>query len=147
MSLKHKMTALARKPQSYFNLAHESPSGWESVISILKDGVERSSLPCRKLRAVCDSGKEIMRLYEYEQKRASNNEAIEDATIQCLGGDDFLPIMVYCLVVAGLERPCALCELLQELADNRSMLGEVGYYFSCFRASINYMQDISLSEW
>lgn len=130
----HKINALARQPQSYFNLAQESPTGWSSVIAILKEGVGRSSLPCMKMRAIVDASKELL--------RTNGKASVDD-----IGADEFLPALVYCVVMAGIERPCALCELLQELADERLFLGESGYYFSSFQASITHIQEMALTEW
>jgi hypothetical protein len=45
--------------------------------------------------------------------------------------DEFRPILAYCVVMADLERPCALSALLEELSEARSM-GETGYYFASF---------------
>jgi len=150
MSLKHKMNSLQRRPQSYFDLQQESLSGWESVIHILREGVGRSSLPCKKLRAIVDAAKEIYRLHEEEQLMSlSRNEGSSeslDRSIDKLGADDFLPMFVYCIIVADLERPCALCALLEELCDKRARIGEIGYYFSSFQASVAYIQDMSLTD-
>ena len=150
MSLKHKMNSLQRRPQSHFDLQQESLSGWESVIHILREGVGRSSLPCKKLRAIVDAAKEIYRLHEEEQLMSlSRNEGSSeslDRSIDKLGADDFLPMFVYCIIMADLERPCALCALLEELCDKRARIGEVGYYFSSFQASVAYIQDMSLTD-
>jgi len=134
MAIQHKMNALSMRPQSYFNLAHENPTGYSSVIAILKEGVGRSSLPCMKMRAIVDASKGLLRTNK-------------NATVDDLGADEFLPALVYCVVMSRIERPCALCELLQELADERSMLGEVGYYFSSFQAAITHIQEFPLTEW
>lgn len=150
MSLKHKMNSLQRRPQSHFDLQQESLSGWESVIHILREGVGRSSLPCKKLRAIVDAAKEIYRLHEEEQLMSlSRNEGSSeslDRSIDKLGADDFLPMFVYCIIMADLERPCALCALLEDLCDKRARIGEVGYYFSSFQASVAYIQDMSLTD-
>ena len=150
MSLKHKMNSLQTRPQSYFDLQQESPSGWESVIHILREGVGRSSLPCNKLRAIVDAAKEIYRLHEEEQlmnlsRKEGSSESL-DESIEKLGADDFLPMFVYCIIMADLERPCALCALLEELCDKRARIGEVGYYFSSFQASVAYIQDMCLTD-
>jgi Vacuolar sorting protein 9 (VPS9) domain len=58
-----------------------------------------STLPCVKLRAIVDAAREISRLHEREHGQAS-----------LLGADDFLPIFIFCVVRAEMERPCALCK-------------------------------------
>jgi len=152
MSLKHKMNPLQSRPQSYFELHQESLSGWQSVIHILKEGVGRSSLPCKKLRAIVDAAKEIYRLHEEERlmmnlshQEGNNGELLEES-MKKLGADDFLPIFVFCIIMADLERPCALCALLEELCDKRAKISEVGYYFSSFQAAVTYIQEMSLTD-
>ena len=58
-----------------------------------------NTLPCAKLRAIVDAAREISRLYQHEHG--------ED---HLLGADDFLPIFIFCVVRAEMERPCALCK-------------------------------------
>lgn len=98
-----------------------SPSGWRSVSTILNVGVGMSTLPCAKLRAILDAAKEIIRLYSEEHKtseekqtpkeQATNDENENDILRKSdLGADDFLPIFIYSVVRAEMERPCALCK-------------------------------------
>ena len=150
MSLKHKMNSLQTRPQSYFDLHQQSVSGWESVIHILKEGVGRSSLPCKKLRAIVDAAKEIYRLHEEERQinisqQDSGGQALEES-MEKLGADDFLPIFVFCIIMTDLERPCALCALLEELCDKRAKISEAGYYLSSFQAAVTYIQEMSLTD-
>ena len=150
MSLKHKMNSLQRRPQSYFDLHQQSGSGWESVIHILKEGVGRSSLPCKKLRAIVDAAKEVYRLHEEERQtnlsqQGNDGPALEES-VEKLGADDFLPIFVFCIIMTDLERPCALCVLLEELCDERAKISEVGYYLSSFQAAVTYIQEMSLTD-
>ena len=125
-----------------------SPSNWQSVATILKQGVEMNTLPCAKLRAIVEAAREISRVYEEEQEgrhwqqqqlqldhnyREENRLADSDnegesshrppsqepataaasdngSTKEHLGADDFLPIFIFCVVQAQMERPCALCK-------------------------------------
>jgi Vacuolar sorting protein 9 (VPS9) domain len=98
-----------------------SPSGWRSVSTILNVGVGMSTLPCAKLRAILDAAKEIIRVYSEEHKtseekqtpeeQATNDENENDILRKSdLGADDFLPIFIYSVVRAEMERPCALCK-------------------------------------
>jgi hypothetical protein len=93
---------LSKRPQGMFRIPQDnvSPSNWESVAHILKTGVGMSTLPCVKLRAIVGAAREISRLHEREHG---------DGVI--LGADDFLPIFIFCVVRAEMERPCALCKL------------------------------------
>lgn len=79
--------------------------------TILNDGVGRSTLPCAKLRAIVDAAKEIAFVYSQEQNDQPNN-ADENGQKKTLGADDFLPIFIYSVVRANMERPCALCKSL-----------------------------------
>jgi hypothetical protein len=60
-----------------------------------------STLPCAKLRAIVDAAREISRLHQQEHGKDL-----------LLGADDFLPIFIFCVVRAEMERPCALCTLI-----------------------------------
>jgi hypothetical protein len=98
-----------------------SPLGWRSVSAILNEGVGMSTLPCTKLRAILDAAKEIIHVFE-EQHRSTSGEkeapeeqvtyekSETDVQETTLGADDFLPILIYCVVQAEMERPCALCK-------------------------------------
>ncbi len=131
-----KMQILKEKSQSFFKIEnkHQSPSQWQSVVNILTRGVGQSTLPCNKLCAVVDAGKEVARLSKIE----SDGDP--------LGADDFLPIFIYCVVRAEIERPCALAILLRNLCDENQLLGEIGYYLSSFEAAIAYVHDLDLSS-
>jgi hypothetical protein len=101
-----------------------SPSGWRSVSAILNEGVGMSTLPCAKLRAILDAAKEIIHVFAEERRSSSEeNKAPEEQATNdknetdafqetTLGADDFLPIFIYCVVRAEMERPCALCKYL-----------------------------------
>ena len=56
-----------------------------------------STLPCVKLRAIVDAAREISQLHEAEHNGTEH-----------LGADEFLPIFIFCVVRAEMERPCAL---------------------------------------
>lgn len=100
-----------------------SPSGWRSVSAILNEGVGMSTLPCTKLRAILDAAKEIIHVFAEEHRSTSeekeapeeqvtNDKSETDVEETTLGADDFLPILIYCVVQAEMERPCALCKAL-----------------------------------
>lgn len=102
--------------------SEQSPSGWRSVSTILNDGVGRSTLPCAKLRAIVDAAKEITYIYAQEHvkkpsedtdEQLSGGDGEERAALQksTLGADDFLPIFIYSVVRADMERPCALSKI------------------------------------
>jgi len=116
---------LKNKSQSYFKILPEleSSSNWESVSKLIKEGVGRSTLPCVKLRAILEAAKEIIRLFEEEHNKGT--EEPQDISIDklpddsdsksalhprqaSLSADDFLPIFIFCIVRSKLDRPCAL---------------------------------------
>jgi hypothetical protein len=111
-----KMQELRKRPQGMFRIPSDktSPSHWQSVATILKSGVGMSTLPCAKLRFIVDAAREISRLYEKEHPKVSQASAeeggnqVEKTTL--LGADDFLPIFIFCVVRAEMERPSALCK-------------------------------------
>ena len=133
----HVAKELRKRPQGTFRIPVDkfSPSNWQSVATILKHGVGMSTLPCVKLRAIVDAAREISRLYNEEhgnsgrklkndfEKSVENREEEkemqerqrqrqqEEVGEEHLGADDFLPIFIFCVVRADMERPCALCKL------------------------------------
>jgi len=133
--------------------SEQSPSGWRSVSTILNDGVGRSTLPCAKLRAIVDAAKEITFVYSQEhEKKPDNSKGVQEPTSDddkhqksTLGADDFLPIFIYSVVRADMERPCALCVLLQTLCDQSSRIGETGYYLASFEGAITHIQELDLT--
>ena len=58
----------------------------------------------------------------------------------------FLPIFIFCVVQAEIDRPCALCVLLRSLCDRINQMGEIGYYLASFEAAVTHIQEIDLSE-
>ena len=141
MEIHFKMNELRRRPQSRMRIPpdKQSPSGWASASRILGEGVGMSTLPCAKLRAIVDSATEISRLYLQERNSGMGSQ-------QELGADDFLPIFIYCVVQAEMERPCALCVLLQTLCEPTNRIGEIGYYLASFEAALTHIQEINLAE-
>lgn len=129
--------------------SEQSSSEWRSVSTILHDGVGRSTLPCAKLRAIVDAAKEISFVYSQEVEQKSNgangNDGVSSAQKSSLGADDFLPIFIYSVVRADMERPCALCVLLQTLCDQSSRIGETGYYLASFEGAITHIQELDLT--
>ena len=99
MEVHFKIKELRKRPQGMFRIDKISPSHWQSVAQILKQGVGMSTLPCVKLRAIVDAAREISQLHKFEHGGE-----------QLLGADDFLPIFIFCVVRAEMERPCALSE-------------------------------------
>ena len=146
------MQALADKPQSYFRIPkeHRSRSDWKSVSNILREGVGRSTLPCVKLRAVVDAAKEISSLDSEERTDFPESTFFDSAPVpaetRALGADDFLPIFIYCFVRAGIERPSALCALLEAMCDPAKMSGETGYYLASFNSAYMYVQELDLTQ-
>jgi hypothetical protein len=151
MEVHFRMKELGRRSQEFFRIAKGSKRyDWSSVSQILYKGVGLSTLPCVKLRAIVDAAREIFRIFSEDQQ---SSESI-DSDIQVnvvngnghLGADDFLPIFIYCVVQAEMERPCALCVLLRTLCDRTNRIGEVGYYLMSFEAVIKHCEEVDLSE-
>jgi hypothetical protein len=140
MEIHFKMNELRKRPQSMFRIPIEkqSPSDWRSVSSILNEGAQQTTLPCGKLRAIVHAANEITRIYAEERR------FIQDSPP--LGADDFLPIFIYCVVQAGMERPCALTVLLRTLCEPTNRIGEIGYYLASFEAAIMHIQEIDLTD-
>mmetsp|Transcript_15149 Transcript_15149/g.43960 ORF Transcript_15149/g.43960 Transcript_15149/m.43960 type:complete len:663 (-) Transcript_15149:397-2385(-) len=166
MEMQFKAMALRKKSQAYFKIPPhlESPSNWSSVSEILREGVGLSTLPYAKLRAIVAAAKEISRLFneEHSQDNLSNDgdilppsasqesKGIADMTYAknvSLGADDFLPIFIFCVVRAELERPCALCVLLRTLCDREKKIGETGYFLASFEAAIEHIRELDLAAY
>ena len=164
MEVHFKINELRKRPVVYFShvpMVQSGPALWLSVSAILKENVERSTLPCAKLRAIVEAAREIARICanENESRRSQTasqvqdhrevhhpSEKKEEATLGQLGADQFLPILIYCVVMAAIERPCALCVLLRSLCDKVTRIGEGGYYLASFEASVVHIRDFDLSE-
>ncbi|KAL7563209.1 hypothetical protein ACA910_014483 [Epithemia clementina (nom. ined.)] len=159
MEVHFKINELRKRPASYFSnvpTVKSGPETWLSVSVILKESVERSTLPCAKLRAIVEAAREIARICANENEtrrnskssggRGSHKQAEDEESLKQLGADQFLPILIYCVVMATIERPCALCVLLRSLCDKVHRIGEVGYYLASFEASVVHVRDFDLSE-
>jgi len=135
MEVLFKIKELRKRPQDMFRIDTISPSHWQSVSNILKQGVGMSTLPCVKLRAIVDAAREISQLHRKEH----SDEKL-------LGADEFLPIFIFCVVRAEMEHPCALSNLLQNLCDRINRSGEIGYFLASFEATIAHIKEIDLTE-
>jgi hypothetical protein len=120
MQVQFKLKELRKRKPSRENIP------WPSVAKILREGVGMSTLPCVKLRAIVEASRELARHYE--------------------SADEFLPLFIYCVIQADLERPCALCVLLQTLCDKMNRIGEIGYFLASFEAAIAHITDLDLTE-
>jgi hypothetical protein len=144
MEVQFKIRELCKRPEVYFRLAMSNANQWESVAAILKEGVGLSTLPCVKLRAIVDAASEINKIFagriEVPSPKRGGNKEVH------MGADEFLPIFIYCVVKAEMERPCALCVLLRTLCDPINRMGETGYYLASFEAAIAHLQEVDLSE-
>jgi hypothetical protein len=114
----------------------------------LKEGVGLSTLPCAKLRAIVEAAREISRLYSSEHDVSEHpvHSGERAADYKHLGADDFLPIFIFCVIQAEMDRPCALVVLLRTLCDRINRIGEIGYYLASFEASISHIQELDLTE-
>jgi hypothetical protein len=150
MEVAFKIKELRKRPQGFFRIPEDkmSPSQWSSVSTILKEGVGMSTLPCAKLRAIVEAAREISRLYstEHDDVAAVNGSAERADDYKLLSADDFLPIFIFCVIQAEMDRPCALCVLLRTLCDRVNGIGEIGYYLASFEASISHIQELDLAE-
>lgn len=152
MEVAFKIKELRKRPQGFFRIpeAIMSPSHWSSVSIILKEGVGMSTLPCAKLRAIVEAAREISRLHSSEHddvaKDAVQASAERADNYKHLSADDFLPIFIFCVIQAEMDRPCALCVLLRTLCDGVNGIGEIGYYLASFEASISHIQELDLTE-
>jgi Vacuolar sorting protein 9 (VPS9) domain len=102
MEIHFKIGELQKKPADFFRIPHGSDRDWSFAIDTLAQGVGQSTLPCVKLKAIVATAREIFRVLE-----------LKSTSCASLGADDFLPIFIYCVVHAKLERPCALVVLLR----------------------------------
>lgn len=143
MEAHYKMRELSRKSGEFFSMSEHTIHLWESVAKILKEGVGLSSLPCIKLRAIVDAASEINRIFE-NLKGGEENKEIDG--YDHIGADEFLPVFIYCVVKAEMERPCALCVLLRTICDPINRIGETGYYFASFEAAITHLREIDPND-
>ncbi|GAX14253.1 hypothetical protein FisN_1Hh448 [Fistulifera solaris] len=131
----YKMRELSRHSGKYFSMGENTLHHWGPVAKILKEGVGLSSLPCIKLRAIVEAASEINRIFV-------RLKGCEDERHGHIGADEFLPVFIYCVVKAEMERPCALCVLLRTICDPINRIGETGYYFASFEAAVAHLREI-----
>jgi hypothetical protein len=152
MEVQFKINELRRRPRSLliFQMPGNQwdPDSWSTVSRILSEKVGGSTLPCVKLRAIVDAAREITRLFVPDRTSQTSDEQSDAAVKEnsLLGADEFLPIFIFCVLQAEIERPCALCVLLRTLCDPVNRLGEVGYYLASFEATITHIQEVDLSS-
>ena len=152
MEIQFKIKELRKRPQEFFRIVKgEDRPDWSSVSRILNEGVGLSTLPCVKLHAIVDAAREIFRIFSHLQPKhdepSCRPQIQGDSSKEThLGADDFLPIFIYCVVQADMERPCALCVLLGTLCDPSNKLRQVGYYLKTFEAAITHCQEIDLER-
>ena len=145
MEVQFKVNELRRRPQDSFRIPPAlMSSSWSTACNILKGGVGQSTLPCVKLRAIVDAARELSLLVASAQE-VDPGDRSDSASTMMLGADDFLPIFIYCVVKAEMERPCALSVLLRTLCDPINRIGEIGYYLACFESAIRHIQELDLS--
>ena len=144
MEAHYKIKELRKRPQRFFRLPSARPTNeWMAASNILKEGVGQSTLPCVKLRAIVDAAQEISKIFE---KGKATGTIITSTPQNHLGADQFLPIFIFCVVQAEIDRPCALCVLLRSLCDRINKIGEIGYYLASFEAAVCHIQEIDLAE-
>jgi Vacuolar sorting protein 9 (VPS9) domain len=158
MELAFKVRELRKRPsQDVFRLP---PSGsmvvsgdsapfptWRSVSEKLM-GVALSTLPCTKLLAIVSAAKEIAAVFAAGAERGKESDGQQaHKTGSPVGptADDFLPLFINTVVHCDIDRPVALCVLLQTLCDRSNRIGEVGYYLASFEAAIAHISDTDLS--
>ena len=140
MEAHYKIKELRKRPQNFFRLPSARPTDeWMAASNILKEGVGQSTLPCVKLRAIVDAAQEISRIFAKKRTTAQGSGG-------SFGADQFLPIFIFCVVQAEIDRPCALCVLLRSLCDRINKIGEIGYYLASFEAAVCHLQEIDLTE-
>lgn len=146
IEIQFKIKELQKRPHGKLRLPEGKliAENWSTVYTLLKEGVGHSTLPCVKLRAIVDSAREISRLVTVESK--GGLQAGDEKNAVELGADAFLPIFIYCVAKADLDRPCALGVLLKTLCDPLNRMGEIGYFLACFEAAITHIQELDLSD-
>jgi hypothetical protein len=151
MEAHFKIKELRKRPQNFFRLpAAISTEEWMKASNILREGVGQSTLPCVKLRAIVDAAQAISEIFEHGRPpcdgEGGGNEVSPPNNNFHLGADQFLPIFIFCVVQAEIDRPCALCVLLRSLCDRINKIGEIGYYLASFEAAVCHISEIDLEE-
>lgn len=92
---------------------------------------EGTMLPSDKLDVLVGAVKEVHATFKREHPRES-----------ALGADDFLPIMIYILVQAGVQRLLAIKTLLSALCDPARLLSEAGYCVATLEAAADFLLNV-----
>lgn len=145
LEIHFKIRELRKRPGAFFRRLIVNYDQLDPVASILKQGVGQSTLPSVKLRAIVEAASEISRIFSKKQDNDGSGSQ-EEGTETYMGADKFLPIFIYCVVQAEMERPCALSILLRTLCDPINRLGETGYYLASFEAAVTHLHELDLTE-
>ena len=131
---------LRDRSYDFFKIPEENrrEGDWIEARKILRNGT-RKTLPCDKLRAIVECAREINRNHE---ETVDNNNKPNSS----LSADELVPIFIFVVVNADIERPCSLSALLQNVCNSEAKIGELGYYLSTFEAAVNYISILAAEE-
>lgn len=143
-ALVRKLARLLHEPQSFFGVQVDqlNSTGWQNAVFELSY-VDKLSLPSDKLHAVLASARAVYAAYNEEKNLQLPPSA---RTQHFLGADEFLPVFIYVVVQARLQRPLLLKKLLWATCDPEVLRGEGGYYLTVYEAALSYVQGLNLAS-
>ena len=81
--------------------------------------------------------------YQHKQHNDYQNSVQGGESKQFLiSGDDFLPVFIFSIANATLNKPVMICDYLYELGDPVTMGGESGYYLCSFASALTFLSHI-----
>lgn len=132
--LRDKITILKEKKQTFFGIPAKrvSRSCWNLVIAAL-DEIDQVTLPHVKCTKLMEASNLI---YTVSASDHPDHESIS--------ADDFIPILIYCVVNANVEDWLSLKELLVAFAMNDGQ-GERDYYITCLEIALEYISSLNVN--
>ena len=125
---------MQQKNQLFFGLPPEKVSKrlWDGAIEALKE-MDTVTLPHAKRRQLLVCANTIYTMYGEEHVDAESE----------LSADDFVPILIYCVVYAKLDDPLAVKELFSIFEGSREQ-GEESYYVTCYQIALEYIKSLMI---
>lgn len=116
------------------------PAKWDEPIAQLM-AMEQSPLPSQMKERLLEAVSCIQEEAQINKEKNSSNTPEEG-----LGADEFLPLFLYVLALADLDRPATCYSFLQHLLPSPDNTGEAAYYLTTLESAVHFLMRISLAE-
>jgi hypothetical protein len=105
---------------------------WHGAIASLRT-IDLVALPSKQLEALLQVKNQVYR------------DATEWLGLKAISADDFLPVLTFVIVRAGLKHPWTTARLLRQLMGGDDyVVGEQAYFFISFEIALGHILDMPL---